>query len=93
MTTQVARSIMALEQTRATRRLQKWSLVRVNPSQTNCPRCGDRLRTNYDELLCIQCGYVDYAYVPTNQQNRERYSHTVMKPLSTTRLPSEGETQ
>ena len=34
-----------------------------------CPRCGERLHTNYDELLCVICGYVDYSYVSPRQSN------------------------
>jgi len=30
----------------------------------DCPRCTARLFENYDEMLCVHCGYVDYN-VPT----------------------------
>ena len=29
-----------------------------------CPRCDTMLRINYDEPECLQCGFVDYQYVP-----------------------------
>ena len=31
-----------------------------------CPRCDARLRISYDEPICLQCGYVNYHYTPTN---------------------------
>ena len=37
-----------------------------------CPRCESMLRINYDEPQCIQCGYVDYTYVPPNAHKRKR---------------------
>ena len=39
----------------------------ANPTRRGrmiCPRCQAKLRINYDEPECLQCGYVDYAYVP-----------------------------
>ena len=27
----------------------------------DCPRCTARLFENYDELLCVRCGYTDYS--------------------------------
>ena len=35
----------------------------VSEKRTNCPRCTSILRLNYEELECLQCGYVDYSYV------------------------------
>ncbi|MCI0437684.1 MAG: hypothetical protein L0177_00955 [Chloroflexi bacterium] len=32
--------------------------------KAGCPRCEAPLMTNYDEAVCPQCGYVDYAYTP-----------------------------
>ena len=37
-----------------------------------CPRCDSLLRINYDEPQCLQCGYVDYSYVPPNAYKRKR---------------------
>jgi hypothetical protein len=37
-----------------------------------CPRCETQLRINYDEPQCLQCGYVDYAYIPPNAHRRKR---------------------
>jgi predicted nucleic-acid-binding Zn-ribbon protein len=31
-----------------------------------CPKCGGQLFVNYEELECIQCGYVEY---PDNDYN------------------------
>ena len=36
-----------------------------------CPRCDSQLRINYDEPQCLQCGYVDYAYVPPDAHRRK----------------------
>ena len=36
------------------------------PEDLICPRCDTLLRINYDEPLCLQCGYVDYDYVPSD---------------------------
>ena len=41
--------------------------------RTICPRCDTALRVNYDEPLCLQCGYVDYSYV-ADVERRERKS-------------------
>ena len=37
-----------------------------------CPRCDARLRINYFEPQCLQCGYVDYAYVPERPAHRRK---------------------
>ena len=37
-----------------------------------CPRCDSQLRINYDEPQCLQCGYVDYAYVPPDAHRRKK---------------------
>lgn len=37
-----------------------------------CPRCESQLRINYDEPQCLQCGYVDYSYVPPNAHKKQR---------------------
>ena len=34
-----------------------------------CPRCDSQLRINYYEPQCLQCGYVDYSYVPERPTN------------------------
>ena len=31
-----------------------------------CPRCSAHLQLSYYEPECLQCGYVDYTYSPTN---------------------------
>jgi len=36
-----------------------------------CPRCDSRLRFNYDEPICLQCGYVNYAYSAPDQIRRK----------------------
>ena len=36
-----------------------------------CPRCDSRLRFNYDEPICLQCGYVNYAYTAPDQIRRK----------------------
>lgn len=33
-------------------------------SRMICPRCQAKLRINYDEPECLQCGFVDYSYIP-----------------------------
>ncbi len=42
-------------------------------SRMICPRCQAKLRINYDEPECLQCGYVDYSYVPapSNKQTKK----------------------
>ena len=35
-----------------------------------CPRCDARLRFNYDEPICLQCGYVKYDYAAPDQMRR-----------------------
>lgn len=42
------------------------------PEELICPRCDSQLRINYDEPQCLQCGYVDYSYVPPNAHKRKR---------------------
>ena len=37
-----------------------------------CPRCMTLLRVNYDEPLCLQCGYVDYSYVSKSSQMKKK---------------------
>ena len=37
--------------------------VRSRPHQV-CPRCEASLIMTYNEPECIQCGFVDYKYVP-----------------------------
>ena len=37
-----------------------------------CPRCESPLYLNYDEPQCIQCGYVDYRYVPPDAHKKKR---------------------
>ena len=53
---------------------RKPQVVEVAPPNDGlaCPRCGALLRINYDEPQCLQCGYVDYAYVPPDAHNRKR---------------------
>ncbi len=36
-----------------------------------CPRCDSRLRFNYDEPICLQCGYVNYDYTAPDQMRRK----------------------
>ena len=36
-----------------------------------CPRCDSRLRFNYDEPICLQCGYVNYEYAAPDQIRRQ----------------------
>ena len=36
-----------------------------------CPRCDSRLRFNYDEPICLQCGYVNYEYSAPDQIRRK----------------------
>ena len=36
-----------------------------------CPRCDARLRFNYDEPICLQCGYVKYDYAAPDQMQRQ----------------------
>ena len=38
-------------------------------ASTHCPRCGTRLRINYHEPQCLQCGYMDYSYEPPHSTN------------------------
>ena len=49
-------------------------VVEVAPPTVDlvCPRCEAPLRINYDEPQCLQCGYVDYTYVPPNAHKRTR---------------------
>ena len=53
----------------------------ASPQQTNgatasqrliCPRCDAHLRINYYEPQCLQCGYVDYGYVPEKPTIRKK---------------------
>ena len=37
-----------------------------------CPRCDAKLRINYTEPECLQCGYVDYAYTPTHHNGAKK---------------------
>ncbi len=46
--------------------------ARVGGEILLCPRCEARLHINYDEPQCLQCGYVDYSYVPPNAHRRKR---------------------
>ncbi len=44
----------------------------VPPAQNMiCPRCEAQLRINFDEPQCLQCGYVDYGYVPPQKKERK----------------------
>ncbi len=49
-------------------------IVQFVPTKRNliCPRCDSQLRINYDEPQCIQCGYVDYSYVPLNAHKKRK---------------------
>ena len=38
----------------------------VTADRMTCPRCEARLRINYFEPECLQCGYVDYTHRPRN---------------------------
>jgi hypothetical protein len=38
-------------------------------NRKTCPRCETRLRISYYEPQCLQCGYVDYTYVPPDSGN------------------------
>ena len=40
--------------------------------RTHCPRCSTLLTMTYDELECLQCGYVDYMYVPQNLGKKKK---------------------
>ena len=46
----------------------------------NCPRCAGLMVTSDDEILCVQCGYVDYVspppQVPRSRRERERVGPT-----------------
>lgn len=37
-----------------------------------CPRCDTMLRINYDEPECLQCGFVDYKYVPPQPVQKKK---------------------
>ena len=37
-----------------------------------CPRCESQLHINYDEPQCLQCGFVDYTYVPPNAHKKKK---------------------
>ena len=43
-----------------------------SPSQLICPRCSAQLIINYNEPGCLQCGYVDYGYVPPHSTNGKK---------------------
>lgn len=43
---------------------------RVDSPSLTCPRCTAQLRINYDEPVCLQCGYVDYQYTPPSPAKR-----------------------
>ncbi len=45
---------------------------RPSISRMACPRCSSQLRVNYDEPECLQCGYVDYSYIPAYPITRKR---------------------
>ena len=33
-------------------------------NKTHCPKCSSQLHRNYDDAECLNCGFVDYDYVP-----------------------------
>ena len=37
-----------------------------------CPRCNAQLRISYDEPECLQCGYVDYKYIPPVAKRKKK---------------------
>lgn len=37
-----------------------------------CPRCDAQLRINYEEPVCLQCGFVDYEYVPPQVKRKKK---------------------
>ena len=41
-------------------------------SRMVCPRCRAKLRINYDEPECLQCGYVDYTYIPVAPKRNKK---------------------
>lgn len=53
-------------------RKPQFTKVAAQTPELTCPRCDSQLRINYDEPQCIQCGYVDYTYVPPNAHRRKR---------------------
>lgn len=40
--------------------------------ERKCPRCEAQLRLNYEELVCLQCGFVDYDYVPPRARRKKK---------------------
>lgn len=47
--------------------------TQVSPSKyrKTCPRCNSLLKINYYEPECMQCGYVDYSFTPS-QSNKSK---------------------
>ena len=43
----------------------------TRPPLLICPRCDARLTFNYDEPICLQCGYVKYDYAAPDQIRRK----------------------
>ena len=37
---------------------------KAKSNKTHCPKCSAQLRRNYDDAECLNCGFVDYDYVP-----------------------------
>lgn len=49
-------------------------IISVVKSPTTCPRCQAQLSANYDEAICMQCGYVDYNYTDQSKPSTGRGS-------------------
>ena len=44
---------------------------KAQSNKTHCPKCSAQLHRNYDDAECLNCGFVDYDFVPPVSKRKQ----------------------
>ena len=74
MVTTVARPTVPSQHTEVAEEPREQSNGTATQLRVTCPRCHAQLSFNYDESMCLPCGYVDYQYTPQVRSSTRKES-------------------